>query len=96
VGRIEERLQELGLELPRVFAAPPGIDFRFDLVRTSGGLAYVSGHGPLDGPDVLVRGKVGAELSVDQGYEASRLTALSVLASLRRALGDRDRVSRWV
>jgi enamine deaminase RidA (YjgF/YER057c/UK114 family) len=96
VGRIEERLQELGLELPRVFAAPPGIEFRFDLVRTSGGLAYVSGHGPLDGSDVLVRGRVGAELSVDQGYEASRLTALSVLASLRRELGDLDRVSRWV
>jgi enamine deaminase RidA (YjgF/YER057c/UK114 family) len=96
VGRVEERLGELGLELPRVFAPPPGIEFRFDLVRTSGGVAYVSGHGPLDGSDVLVRGKVGAELSVDQGYEASRLTALSVLASLRRELGDLDRVSRWV
>jgi enamine deaminase RidA (YjgF/YER057c/UK114 family) len=96
MGRIEKRLGELGLELPRVFAPPPGIEFRFDLVRVSEGIAHVSGHGPLDGSDVLVRGKVGAEVSVDQASEAARLTALSVLASLKRELGELDRVRRWV
>ena len=96
MSRIGDRLAELGLSLPGVFAAPPGVEFRFDLVRFSGGLAYVSGHGPLDGSDVLVRGKVGADVTPEQGWEAARLTALSVLASLEQALGDLDRVTRWV
>ena len=63
MARIEERLEELGLSLPSVFSAPPGIEFRFHLIRVSGGHAYISGHGPLDGSDVLVRGKVGAEVT---------------------------------
>jgi enamine deaminase RidA (YjgF/YER057c/UK114 family) len=96
VGEISDRLAGLGLALPAVFAAPPGVEFRFDLVRVSGGLAYVSGHGPLDGSEVLVRGKVGAEVSPEHANEAARLTALSVLASLDAALGDLDRVTRWV
>jgi enamine deaminase RidA (YjgF/YER057c/UK114 family) len=96
VGRIDEKLGELGLGLPRVFAPPPGVEFKFDLVRVSGGYAYVSGHGPLDGSTVLTRGKVGADVSPEQAYDAARQTALSVLASLRQELGDLDRVQRWV
>ena len=96
MGRIEERLVELGLELPRPFAAPPGVEFKFDLVRVSGGVAYVSGHLPTDGADVLMQGKVGDDLTVDQGYEAARLTGLAVLASLNQELGELDRVSGWV
>jgi len=96
MGRIGKRLAELGLSLPAPFAAPPGIEFRFDLVRVSGGHAYVSGHGPLDGTEVLMRGKVGADLTPEQGYEAARLTALSVFTSLERQLGDLDRVQSWV
>jgi enamine deaminase RidA (YjgF/YER057c/UK114 family) len=96
VGRIADRLAELGLSLPDAFAAPPGVDFRFDLVRVSGGHAYVSGHGPLDGSQVLVRGKVGADVTPEQAYDAARLTALSVFTSLERELGDLDRVTRWV
>jgi enamine deaminase RidA (YjgF/YER057c/UK114 family) len=96
MGLIDDRLSGRGLELPRVFAAPPGVEFKFDLVRVSDGLAFVSGHGPLDGSEVLMRGKVGSDLSVEEGYEAARLTALSVLASLRKELGELDRVRRWV
>jgi enamine deaminase RidA (YjgF/YER057c/UK114 family) len=96
VGRVSDRIAELGLSLPAVFSAPPGVEFRFDLVRVSGGHAYISGHGPLDGSEVLVRGKVGADVTPEQGYEAARLTALSVLASLERELGDLDRVTGWV
>ena len=96
MSRIGDRLAELDLTLPAPFAAPPGVEFRFDLVRVSGGLAYVSGHGPLDGSEVLVRGKVGADVTPEQGYDAARLTALSVLASLEQELGDLDRVTRWV
>lgn len=96
MGRIEGRLAELGLELPRTFAAPPGIEFRFELVRVSGDLAYVAGHGPLDGSEVLITGKVGAEVSVERAYEAARLTALSIFRSLKDELGELDRVRRWV
>jgi enamine deaminase RidA (YjgF/YER057c/UK114 family) len=96
MGRIEDRLAELDLELPRTFAAPPGVEFKFDLVRVSGDVAYVSGHGPQDGADVLMNGQVGAELSVEQGYEAARLTGLSVFRSLKQELGELDRVTGWV
>jgi enamine deaminase RidA (YjgF/YER057c/UK114 family) len=96
VAEIEKRLEELGLTLPKPFAPPPGVDFKFDLVRISGGVAYVSGHLPTDGAEVLVQGKVGADVSVEEGYEAARLTGLSILASLKQELGDLDRVSRWV
>ena len=68
----------------------------FKWVRVSGEHAYISGHGPLDGGDVLVRGKVGADVSPEQGYEAARLTALSICASLQAELGDLDRVTGWV
>ena len=96
MGRIEDRLAELGLELPRTFAAPPGVEFKFDLVRVSGAVAYVSGHGPMDGSEVLVKGKVGASVTVEQGYEAARLTTLSILRSLKDDLGELDRVTGWV
>ena len=96
MGRIEQRLGELGINLPEPFAPPPGAEFRFDLVRVSGGVAYVSGHLPTNGSEVLTRGKVGAEVTVEQGYEAARATGLAILASLKRELGELDRVSRWL
>ena len=96
MGQVGDRLSELGLTLPRPFAAPPGIEFKFDLVRISGNLAYVSGHGPLDGSEVLMKGKVGSDVSLEQAYEAARLTALSILASLEEELGELDHVTRWV
>jgi enamine deaminase RidA (YjgF/YER057c/UK114 family) len=96
MGRIEDRLTDLGLELPRAFAAPPGVEFKFDLVQVSGELAYVSGHLPTDGAEVLVQGKVGSDLTADEGYEAARLTGLAILASLKQELGELDRVRAWV
>src|SRR4051812_30967196 len=96
MGLVEDRLAEQGLELPRPFAAPPGVEFRFDLVRVHAGLAYISGHGPIDGDRVLMQGKVGTDLSVQQGHEAARLTGLSILASLKAELGELDRVTGWV
>ncbi len=95
-GEIEARLAGLGLELPAVFEPPPGAEFKFELVRLSAGTAYVSGHGPFDGDRVLVAGKVGEDVSVEQGHEAAKLTALSILASLKSELGDLDRVTGWV
>jgi enamine deaminase RidA (YjgF/YER057c/UK114 family) len=68
----------------------------FSWVRVRGDRAYVSGHVPLnpDGSFAEPFGKVGAEVSEEEAYEAARLTALAALASLKRALGDLDRVRR--
>jgi enamine deaminase RidA (YjgF/YER057c/UK114 family) len=96
MGTVDDRLAELGLDLPSPPAAPPGVELPFRWVRVSGNYAYVSGHGPLDGGDVLVRGKVGADVSPERGYEAARLTGLSIVSSLKRELGDLDRVTGWV
>ena len=96
MGLIEDRLGELGLQLPAPLAAPPGLRLPFDLVRVHGDLAYVSGHGPSDGDRVLVTGRVGGEVSVEQAYDAARATGLSMLASLKQELGELDRVTGWV
>jgi enamine deaminase RidA (YjgF/YER057c/UK114 family) len=96
VSTIEQRLAELGLQLPAPMAPPPGAEFPFALVRISGGHAYASGHGPADGSAYLMQGKVGEALTVEQGYEAARLCALSMLAAFQEALGDLDRVAGWV
>ena len=96
--RIEERLTALGLTLPPPFKLPPGVVFPFQFVRVIGRRALISGHGPInpDGSIAEPRGKLGRELTVEQGYVASRLAALSMLGSLKRALGDLDRISAWV
>jgi enamine deaminase RidA (YjgF/YER057c/UK114 family) len=96
MGAIADRLAELGLTLPAPPAAPPGVRLPFEFVRVHGDLAYVSGHGPLDGDRVLFTGRVGGEVSVEQAHDAARATGLSMLASLQRELGDLDRVTAWV
>ncbi len=89
---IEARLEQMGHVLPAPLV-PPG---NFQLVTLHGGLAYVAGHGPFDGSTPLVHGLVGGDLTLDEGYDAARLTGLSILASLKRELGDLDRITRWL
>jgi enamine deaminase RidA (YjgF/YER057c/UK114 family) len=95
---VEGRLHELGLVLPAPMRLPPGTTLPFPWVRLSGRRAFVSGHGPLeaDGSIAEPLGRVGAELSEEQGYEAARKTALAICASLKRELGDLDRVTAWL
>ena len=95
---IENRLAELGLVLPEPMRLPPGAVLPFPWVRVRGGRAFVSGHGPLlaDGSLAGPLGKVGDQVTPEQAYEASRLTALAILSSLRRELGDLDRVTAWL
>src|SRR5947208_12550612 len=95
---IEARLAALGLTLPPPVVIAPHIRLPFAFVRVSGNRAYISGHAPLDLDGRVARplGKVGSDLTIEQGYEAARLTALSILGSLRRTLGDLDRVTSWL
>ena len=97
MARIEARLAELGLTLPPPLTPPPGVVLPFAPVRLIGDRALISGHGPqsASGPMAEPLGKLGRELSVEQGYAAARLVALSVLGSLKRTLGDLDRIAAW-
>lgn len=97
MAKIEERLHALGLVLPPPVTPPPGVLLPFQFVCVRGNRALISGHGPQnpDGSLAGPFGKLGRELTVEQGYAAARLTALSILGSLQRALGDLDRVVAW-
>jgi hypothetical protein len=97
MSKIEARLNALGLTLPPVFSPPPGVVLPFQSVRLVGCRAIISGHGPQgqNGQMAEPLGKVGRELSVEQGYFAARLTALSILGSLQRTIGDLDRIVAW-
>ncbi len=92
--KVEERLAVLGLVLPPPVQAPPGVRLPFTPVRIVGDRAFVSGHGPQlpDGSIAGPFGKVGADVTVEEAYVSARLTALSMLGSLQRAVGDLDRV----
>lgn len=90
--KIEAQLDALGLSLPAPLE-PPG---NFQLVKLHAGVGYLAGHGPFDGSTLLVEGLIGDDLTLEQGYEAARLTALSMLASLKRELTDLDRVTQWI
>jgi enamine deaminase RidA (YjgF/YER057c/UK114 family) len=94
---IEHRIAALKLQLPPPMRTPPGVVLPFSFVRVAGRRALVSGHGPLqaDGSLALPLGKVGRELTSEQGYAAARLTALAILGSLQRELGDLDRIAAW-
>ena len=69
----------------------------FQFVRVVGERAFVSGHGPqqADGSIAKPLGKLGRELTVEQGHAAAQLTALAILGSLARVLGDLDRITAW-
>jgi enamine deaminase RidA (YjgF/YER057c/UK114 family) len=88
---VEEKLGQLGITLPDV-AAPVA---NYSLARRTGSLLYLSGHlGKRDGK--LVRGKLGAELSREDGYALARAAAIDILASARGELGSLDRVREVV
>ena len=86
--RVEAKLEQLGLVLPGPVQAPPGTRLPFVFARIDARRVYLSGRGP--------RGKVGAEVSVEEAYEAARATGLSILGTLQRELGDLDRVTGWL
>lgn len=88
----ESRIQELGLNLPP--SVPPGGVYKPLVVV--GNLGYLSGHGPYLGDDKYVTGRVGEDLTLEQGQQAARQVGLALLRTMKDQLGDLDRVSRLI
>jgi len=96
--RVEARLAELGLVLPEPTQAPSGVRLPFSPVRVFGKRAFVAGHGPTN-PDGTIAGpfgKVATAVSVEQANASARLVCLGMLASLKRAIEDLDRITAWL
>ena len=92
-GEIDARLEELGIELPQAAAAVAN----YVPYVVTGNLVFVSGQVTIENGEFKYQGKVGSDLSVEQGQEAARLCALNIIAQLKEACGgDLDRVQRIV
>jgi enamine deaminase RidA (YjgF/YER057c/UK114 family) len=88
----EARLKEMGIKLPS--AVTPVANY-VPAVRT-GSLVFLSGHGPFKEDGSLITGKVGSELTEEQGYEAARRVAVGLMGSLKAEIGDLEKVKRVV
>ncbi|HLZ69870.1 MAG TPA: RidA family protein [Dehalococcoidia bacterium] len=98
--KIEARLKELGLELPEASGSGRA-GMNFVTWRRTGNLVYLAGHGPNRGSTPQWVGKVGAKeeggtYSEEQGYQAARETAVNLLATLKLAIGDLDKVRQLI
>lgn len=92
VRNIEERRRELGLELPEV----PTPVAEYVPAKRVGDLVYVSGQGPIRAGRPVYVGQVGAEVSLEEGYQAAQLCALNCLAAVKALVGSLDRVEEIV
>lgn len=88
----EKKLKELSIQL--ITPGRPVANY-VKVVRT-GNLLYLAGEGPLRGDGSYITGKVGADLTTEQGYEAARQTGIAVLSTLKNELGDLNKVKRIV
>jgi enamine deaminase RidA (YjgF/YER057c/UK114 family) len=95
VGAIEDKIKAMGLTLPEPFKFPKPNRTGCVVV---GSIVFVSGHGRYNGPTPGIKtvGKLGRELSIEEGYATARLAALSILSSLKTELGDLDRIKRLI
>ena len=92
MNNIEEKIKSLGLELP---PAPPlgGI---YHPVVTCGNQLFVSGQGPLKSDETLIKGKVGKDLTLEEGQLAARQVGLTMLATIKAQIGDLGKIKRLI
>lgn len=96
--QITEKIKEMGLVLPEPIKLPPGMVLPFPWVHVRGNRVFVSGHGPVaaDGSLAQPLGQVGQDVTVEEAYQAAKLTGLAILSSLKIELGSLDRISAWL
>ena len=94
----EQRIADLGLQLPSEPLLPPGVRIPSDWIRLLGDRCVLSGHGALgpDGAPAGPFGRVPSEVSLEDAAQSARLTVLAMLGALRLTLGSLDRVRDWV
>jgi enamine deaminase RidA (YjgF/YER057c/UK114 family) len=88
----EARVLELHLVLP----APPKPVAKYKTAVVSGNLLHVSGHGPLKPDGKMIEGRIGDDLTLEQGKEAARIVGLAILSTVRNTLGSLDKVKRLI
>ena len=87
---IENRLKEIGIELP----SPVKPVANYVTTVQTGNLVFTSGHGPVNVSGDLQTGQLGADMTVEEGYQSARLVGLGLISTLKDALGDLDRIKR--
>lgn len=90
---VEKKIQELGIQLTE---APPPVANYVNSVKTSGGLVFMAGKGPTKPEGGYVTGKLGLDLTEEQGYQAARYAAIVQLSALKAEIGDLNKVKRIV
>ena len=90
--QVEARLKELGIDLPPAITPVAN----YVPAAKTGNLIFLSGHGPLKEDGTLITGKVGADLTAEQGYETARRIAIGLLGTLKAEIGDLDAIKRIV
>ncbi len=92
MNAVEEKIKALGLELPP--APPPGGIYH--PVLMTGNHLYVSGQGPVQSDEQLIKGKVGRDLTLEEGQLAARQVGLAMLSTIRTQLGDLGKIKRLI
>jgi len=97
-GKIEKRIEELGLALPEPLIIPPGLNVPLVMIKVFGKRVIVSGHGAqeVDGSISQPLGRVGEDVSVEQAVELARKAALAMVGTIQREIGDLDQIKYWV
>ena len=94
----DQRVIDLGWKLAAPLQLPPEVEMPFAMVKVVGKRVLVSGHGPQheDGSITDQLGQVGSDLTLEEGVDAARMTALAMLGTLQRELGSLDAIGTWV
>lgn len=97
-GKIEARIEELGLTIPAPLQIPPGLNVPLVLIKVLGKRVLVAGHGPqeTDGAISQPLGRVGEDVTQEQAVEAARKAALGMVGTIQREIGDLDKIKYWV
>lgn len=91
-GDIEQKLSNMGIELYDL----PAPEANFVRAVRTGNLVFLAGHGPLTAEGKYITGKLGQDLTIEEGQEAARLVAITLLSALKQEIGDLDKVNRIV
>ena len=92
MSQVEEKIKALGLELP---PAPPSLGIYYPVVITGKHL-YVSGQGPVQSNGELIKGKVGKDLTLEEGQLAARQVGLTMLSTIKAQIGDLGKIKRII